>query len=140
MSCLLRPNLEVGVLVLQLEDRGVVGSIEAGDGEAGEIAQECPTGDRPEPLTEQVVDLGGHGRGNDERARLRSQDREQDVDQRLALVGERDERAGVDHERQAPKLEQLVLGDSCDSGRSSPSTRAKPAAIANSRSLLDAGS
>src|SRR5215218_2819066 len=127
---------EVGVARLELGDGRVVLLFEAGDGEAasGEIDEERPARAVAEALAEQVVDLCCRLCGDDKRAGFVTQGGEDLLAAWLCGVGERDERTRVEQQGQAPNPSSSSCSGISETGRRSPSMRAKPSASAKLRS------
>src|SRR5262249_4226612 len=124
------PDVQIGVSPIQLQHRFVVATVEAGALVAtrGKVLQEGAPRRRAEAPTEQVIDLGGHRRRDEEAPMLRAKDLEDLVAPRLAPVGKGDERRRVDDEGHLPKPARSSSSGISETGRGSSSIRAEAGA------------
>ena len=98
-------SIKILVAAFEIRDESVLVRFEVSDEEStsGEIFDETQASTAPEPTTEQVVDLCGNGSRQYELARLLSQHRLNSRAQAVAAICDRDERSGVEDDRQSPK-------------------------------------
>lgn len=98
-------SIKLFVAAFEIRDEAVLVRFEVSDEEptSGEIFDETEASTAPEPTTEQVVDLCGNGSRKHELARLLPQHQLNSRAQAVAAICDRDERSGVENDRQSPK-------------------------------------
>jgi len=135
------PQPKIGVARFQFDHGGVVIAVKSGYDEPPrrEVAEKRASGLMTEALAEEIVDLGRGGSRDDQGAGFAREDVEDRGPLGLRGVGHRDQRSGVDDQRQVPKPASRSGSGICEIGRASPSMRTNPLARAKSRSRDGAG-
>ena len=99
-----KTSIKIFVAAFEIGDDAVLVRFKVSDEEpaGGEVFDEAAAGTAPEPTTQQISDLCGNGSRKYKLARLLSQHRLHGRTQAVAPICDRDERSGVENDRQSP--------------------------------------